>query len=66
VKSLSFILVLLLPTMLSCGEIPRNTVKEFVLSQPNIAIDLSDFRTKYKVNQELKRKNFKPGSRREQ
>jgi len=63
VKVLSFILILLLPTMLSCGEIPRNTVKEFVLSQPNIAIDLSDFRTKYKVNQELKRKNFKPGSR---
>jgi len=48
--------------MLSCGEIPRDTVKELVLSQPNIAIDLSDFRTKYKVNQELKKKNFKPGS----
>jgi len=62
VKVLSFIFILLLPTMLSCGEIPRNTVKEFVASQPNIAIDLSDFRTKYKVNQELKRKNFKPGS----
>jgi len=62
VRGLSFILVLLLPTMLSCGEIPRDTVKEFVLSQPNIAIDLTGYRTKYKVNQELKRKNFKPGS----
>jgi len=62
VRGLSFILVLLIPTMLSCGEIPRDTVKEFVLSQLNIAIDLSDFRTKYKVNQELKKKNFKPGS----
>jgi len=54
--------VILIPTMLSCGEIPRNTVKEFIESQPGIAIDMTGFRTKYKVNQELKRKNFKPGS----
>ena len=61
-KYLLILALILIPASISCREIPKDPVKEFVLSQPNIAIDLTGYRTKYKVNQELKRKNFKPGS----
>jgi len=63
-KTLLILALILIPASISCGEFQRDPVREFILSQPGIAIDMTGYRTKYKVNQELKRKNFKAGSRR--
>jgi len=57
------VIVLCFPITLSCGE--HDPVMEFISNQPNIAIDMSATpRSQFKDNWELKRKNFKPGSRR--
>jgi len=63
-KSLLILAPILIPASISCADFRPDPVREFVLSQPGIAIDLTGYRTKYKVNQELKRKNFQAGSRR--
>jgi len=62
----ALLILALIPTAISCADFRPDPVREFVLSQPGIAIDLTGYRTKYKVNQELKKKNFQAGSRREQ
>ena len=63
-KSLLILALILIPASISCGEFQRDPVREFILSQPGIAIDMTATRSQYKVNWELKRKNFKAGSRR--
>ena len=63
-KTLIILALILIPASISCGEFQRDPVREFILSQPGIAIDLTATRSQYKVNWDLKRKNFKPGSRR--
>jgi hypothetical protein len=61
-KIVLIIFLLLIPVSISCGE--SDPVREFVLSQPQIAIDMTGYRSQFKDNWELKRKNFKAGSRR--
>jgi len=63
-KYLLILALILIPAAISCGEFRPDPVREFIESQPGIAIDLTATRSQYKVNWDLKRKNFKPGSRR--
>jgi len=63
-KYLLILALILIPTAISCADFRPDPVREFVLSQPGIAIDMTATRSQYKDNWDLKRKNFKPGSRR--
>ena len=62
---LSIILFLIfIPNRISCSEYRIDTVELFLKNQPKIAIDMTGYRSSNKTNYELKKKNFKPGSRR--
>jgi len=63
-KALLILALILIPASISCADFRPDPVREFVLSQPGIAIDMTATRSQFKTNYELKRKNFKPGSRR--
>lgn len=56
------IIILSLPSQITFHDF--DPVKDFISSQPDIAIDLSRTRSQFKDNWDLKRKNFKAGSRR--
>jgi len=63
-KALLILALILIPASISCADFRPDPVREFIESQPGIAIDMTATRSQFKTNYELKRKNFKPGSRR--
>ena len=63
-KTLIILAMLLIPSAISCAEFRPDPVLEFIESQPKISIDMTGYRSKFKTNYELKRKNFPKGTRR--